>query len=329
MRGAAAAALSAFALLAACGEPAPPPPPPAPAADPTVTAVERFGQIGGRVTALALLPSPTPYLGRGLAALASGDMAILDLTDGIVQRTKAPRAEAIAVAPEFSLRGATLPLVVLAGGELTAPAPFLLVLSDKGPSLAPIPADPIAPDFTANGVCTARATPALIEIIVLGDEKAERWRLRDKGAETLASERLEALPALVGARRCAALGDGGLAALDTAGKIAGKGPGGALDIAAIDAAGRAFGLVAAPAAGRISALDPADGRTVVALRVAAGLNTADVGRPALVAASPANFGGSYADGVVLVAEGESVTVVALADVKSALLAALRPAAPAG
>lgn len=326
------AALAALLALSACGpkEPAPEAPPETRNAA-AVPAVDGFDDVGGAVAALALIPSKgAPWLGRGLVALEGGGLVILDLNETKMLPAEGPNVTSIAVAPEFALRGSEAPLVVMAGGALADPKAFLFLPSEDAFIEAPIAA--IAPGINARLVCTVRATGAFLDVLAVGASSAERWRLRDTGEELLSAEKLADEPAAAGATSCGDDGadgavviraDGTVHRLSAAGDETAPVSGGA-GVAGVVDFGRVYALVARPQDGALTAASFGEGAVARRIVVEAAMNAAGAGAPMRIAVSDENFGGPYPNGVALVSDGTSVSVLALEMVREAATRAPGP-----
>lgn len=311
-------------------------------------AADYYPAIGGEVRALAALPQPTPWRSRILAALATpggGALAALDLAAGDVALLPFPRVGALVTAPEFELRGSPAPLILAAGGALEGVRVSLYIdaqpnldsvlgvdgtdapAAGGGATLAPVPTEPIAPDLDIQRICALRATNALVEFIVVDPDYAEVWRLRDVGGDALAAEKVRDAAEAAGSTACAPRSGGRAVTLDAEGRLGESGP--ALLSLAVAPLNDGFGGEAvlgartgvgsgASGEARLVAADPDTGDVLALARVQAQLNTETVIAPSVLAASEANFGGSYGQGVVVVAEGATVSVVGLDTVIEAL-----------
>ncbi len=334
-------------MLVACGasddaplpaEPADAPTTPA-AAQLTLTVADHIASVGGRVRALAALPQTPAYRSRVLAAFDGPDaenLAVLDLATGTQQILAVPPARSLITAPDFQLRGIAAPLI-LAAGEASDPVSVYLFLEEDGGleavlatdenpaptiTLAPVPTDPIAPDLDVQRICPVRASDAAVEFIVVDRDYAEVWRIRDTGAEALAAERLREAPDAVGARDCAERDGGGALVLDRTGRFANS-PTPWKAVAAAPAADQLSAEIALAVRqdGRgVAALDMITGARLADVTLAGGLNTPDIPDPDVLAVSAGNFGGSYAAGVIVAAEGEAVSIIGLDSLTQALAA---------
>ncbi len=343
-----AGAAAACALLAACGASEDADTPTEDAADAapaliTLGASDYFPNLGGDVRALTFLPNPIPWRGRVLAALATeggGALAVANVASGEVGLAPFPRAGAILAAPAFELRGTPAPLLLAAGGALETVTvslyleqqPDLAALVDgeaaapDQPSvatvrLAPVPTEPIAPDLDIERICPLRVTNALVEFLVVDPEYAEVWRLRDIGGDALGAEKVRDAPESAGAAACAPRSGGRAVTLDSEGRLGDSATLRSLAVAPLnDGFGGEAVLGARGSAGaELVALDPDSADVLALARVEAQLNTVAIAAPDVIAASPGNYGGSYNQGVLVVAEGPALSVIALDTVVDALL----------
>lgn len=313
-------AFACAAAVAACGEQTAAPAPEtetetisATAATTMVTAVDGFSDLGSDVADIALVPVSPPYQSRAIFALEAGGFAVGDLNEVALTSVGGPRVESIAAAPSFVLRGSPLPLVFVAGGELEAPAAYVF-FAEEG-QLLPAPVQPIAPDLNARAVCVERDGPAIVTFAVVGDTRAERWRVRDTGDDLLTAEFVEEIADGAGARGCVV--DGlTTARADAGGEIAGADwtLRGVDDVAV---AGRTV-YTAASIRGEVDVIRESGAPS--SIRVRPGINSPGAAAPFRIAASTANFGGSFGGGVVLVSEGRSVSILALDMIQSTLRA---------
>lgn len=317
--------LAAMAVISACGEPQD--------GDgqmtlePTLEAVsiralDGFSELGGDVAALTLLPPvASPTSGRAVASVEGVGLVLLDLFESRTRETSAPQAASLISAPLFRYRGAAAPLVVGVGGELEAPTVFLYIAGAE--VLERVLADPIAPDFEVERLCAVRHTQALLEFLAIGEERAQRWRLRDLGQERLSAELVAEADDYAGARACSIAPDGALILLDGEGRIDGEGPiREATTIAAVRIDPYEYALLSRPEAGDIGAVNRATGRLVARFRIDEALNAPAAEHPGVIAVSDENFGGAaYRGGLIAVADGDAVSLVSLEQ----LLGALRPA----
>lgn len=290
-----------------------------------VRAVDGYRDLGGDVTALAFLAYPNdPGGSRALAGVAGQGVAILDLFNGEMSLAEGPAPASLIAAPEFSFQRVRAPLIVGAGGELDAPQVYLYV---PGPArderLAPVLADPIAPDLDVVRLCPVRVTDALVEFIAVGASgAAQHWRLRDENAGQLTASLRGDAPAAEAARACARAPDGVLVTLDAEGRLDGAGPPqDAASIAALRADIRDLAVLARPQIGDLGVVDRADGRLIARLSIEASLNAPAAATPDVIAISTESFGGAaYRGGVALIGDGDSISVTSLEQ----LLAAVGP-----
>jgi hypothetical protein len=274
-------------------------------------AADTYGDLGGRVVDLVLIPNEQPFLGRALAALDGGGYAVIDFAEGAVGRIDAPSTQFLIAAPGFQLRGSPAPLVIAAGGALASPQASVFLPLDG--ELIPMPMDPVAPDGPIRAMCAERVTEALVDLVIFTDTAMELWRVRDRGGDQLTAERVETTPITDATVSCTAL-NGEVVAVSDDGRtrVIGQTRWGlqdGVDVAGLERADGWWTIVARPDAAGASLIDPYAAEIEVAF--AAGLNTPATTTPAQLTASAANFGGSFGDGLVAVSQGDRVNVVEL------------------
>jgi hypothetical protein len=271
--------------------------------------VEGYPALGGNVVDLALVPNTQPFLGRGIAALDSGGFAIIDFALGETSRLEGPRVGFLAAAPDFQLRGSPAPLVIGAGGALAAPQAWVF-LAEEG-ELVEMPMDPIAPEGPVRALCAERATEALIDLLVFTDSALERWRVSDRGQERLAAERLDSTPIERPIVACAGVG-GEVVGVSETGvtRALGQARWGfsdGSDVASIERSDGGWAIVARPPA--VSLIAPLSDEVAVIFEE--GLNAPTMPAPGQVAASAANFGGSFGEGILILAQDDRVNAFEL------------------
>ena len=295
-----------------------------PPATPRVSArvIENYDGLSGRVLDLALMPSATPYFSRAFVAVDTGGFDVIDFAEGGVTHIDAPEVGALATAPDFQLRGSSAPLLIGAMGELAAPRAWVFLAEDG--VLVDIPMEPIETEGVIRGVCADRATPALLDLLVITDPAIERWRISDQGGDLLSAVRVDTIPAGRAFDLCASH-DGAIVGVSGGGaRIVGGGGWGfsdGSDVASVTRADGAWAIVTRPSERGATLVGPLDEE--VDLSFDAALNTPGMTAPQLVTASAANFGGPFSDGLAVVAESDRVYVVELggviADAKAALM----------
>lgn len=299
-----ACAIAACAALAACGEETTPAPGDAvidamrPAARASAIALtEAYSGFGAPIQDVALLANPdAPWLGRGVVLLADGTAALIDLTEGVFVVHAMNEASTVHAAAAFQLRGSPAPLVITAGGEARLSA---YIYDGPGASLLPAPLDLNAlGDAEVLGACVIQADEARLDLALVSTDTVTPIRIRDAGADALSVEALIDETAMDDT--CPA-------------RLRGEATGASdVDFAQTDGVSL-----------RVEAREDAS-----VMRVGSGAALPDVDvtiddginaqAPALqrVAVHGSNFGGSYNAGVVLVADQETVGVIALDDVVS-------------
>ena len=192
-------------------------------------------------------------------------------------------------------------------------------------SLVDVPVAPMDTEGVVRGLCLERANEMFVHLIVLTDQSTERWRIIDKGGDALALERTELFEDADGLASCAPRGR----------EIIGVEPGGVTrpiidpawgfsngsDVAGLENIDGLWTIVTRPDEPAASLVGP--NTKDVALTFVDGLNAPAIASPALVAASDANYGGSYSSGVLLIAKDDAVNVVELGGALSAAITVLR------
>ncbi|MCG8443715.1 MAG: hypothetical protein MI723_18080, partial [Caulobacterales bacterium] len=191
------------------------------------------------------------------------------------------------------------------GGEAGEAKAFVYIAAED--LLTEAPMDPVAPDLDLVGLCPVRATDSRIDLVAVGQQQAQAWRIADRGADALAAEPIPDAPA---AEECVARLRRRAAGLSFA--IDAQ-PDEVSDAAAASLGGVGVEIAAVPDAGVLRVRVDGEGEAVE-MTVDAAMNAAAATRPSRVAASGANFGGSYGGGVVLVTQGGVISVLALDDV---------------
>jgi len=275
------------------------------------TAIEGYEDLGGDVTDLLLIPNAQPFLGRGLVSLATGGFVAIDFAFGEHQAIEGPRVGFMTAAPDFQIRGEALPLVIGAGGELTHPRAWLYLVDDA--LMVEVPMDPISPDAPVLGLCAERTTAAYIDLVVLTPDAAQTWRISDNGGEQLTAEMTHEEPLTRTTLQCAVVNHE-LAAVAASGatRVLGSSAWGfsdGVDVASAPSEDGDWALVARPSEQMVSAVSP-EGEEVE-IQLVAGLNTPSIAAPYAITASAANFGASFNAGLLMVADGDRVNVIAL------------------
>lgn len=286
-------------------------------------AVDGFEAVGGQVVDFALLPNRLPFLGRGIAALDGGGFALMDFAEGLASPLDGPRVGYLAAAPDFQLRGAAAPLLIAAGGELRAPQAWVF-LAEEG-QLIDMPLSPIATQAPIRAMCAERSTEALIDLIIFTEAGLERWRVSDRGGETLAAEMTSSEPVSQEIVACATV-NGELVGVTAAGvtRVLGGNAWGyadGADVTSVETSEGWWTIVARPEQQGASLIGPLGEE--VDVDFIEGLNTPSTPAPTRILASPENFGGAYSGGVLLLAQEDTVTVVDVTTVIVSARSALR------
>ncbi len=176
-----------------------------------------------------------------------------------------------------------------------------------------MPMDPIAADGPVRALCAQRATEALIDLLVFTDAGLERWRVSDRGQDRLAAERLDFTPTDRPIVSCAGV-DGDVVGVSETGvtRVLGQtrwGLSDGADVASVERDDGGWAIVARPSELGVSVIAPLADEVVV--RLEDGLNAPSASAPDQIAASAANFGGSFGQGVLVVAQGDRVNAFEL------------------
>lgn len=276
-------------------------------ADITVTAA--LEPVEGGARAVDFVPDEAaPWTGLIVTAPRDGGLDFYNADGESVTRITGSRLTSLAVAPNFALRGESLPLILGVDSQSGGVRGYVLLRS--GPDAIEAPLSPIALDGGASALCFAREGAGFVEIAVLGRESvAEIWRISDNGGDLIAAERIRQVRLNGPARACAML-DGALfvsgpttslTRIDPASGASVQASYNALSLSAGVIAGRPVLLASN---GEDDTLRSFDARTLQALapvRVIDGLSTPGIARPGAMAISEDSFGGaSYQSGLVAV-----------------------------
>lgn len=308
------AALLVGGLIAGCGPQEPDtaedtlPPPVAPSLTAVVT---NAFEPSADIAALAFAPrSSEPWTGLLAANLEQGGFDIFSVNNGErIIAASGPRLNGLAAAPEFALRGETLPLLfgVDENGELRG-----FAVSSQIEDVIELPLDAALNDGDAAAACLFEVGIGFVEIAVLGrDAEAEVWRIADGGGETLSVEQRAAFALPFPARACASDGDGlviagpasGLARVSLAGEVEARvSPDATFSDVAFSEL-RGLPAVIAPSAedSSLAVFDARSLEPVATVTFESGLNAPAFVEPDVLAVSDSSFGGmSFSSGLVAV-----------------------------
>ena len=284
-----------------------------------IRAVESL-ELPSTITDITLMPNAAPWNARALAALEGGGLMAIDLAFVETKLFEMPEAASLAAAETFQLRGQAAPLLFAAGGEHEAPKAYVFLAEDGG-ALLEAPMEPITPSFDVDAVCVLRQSPGAIDLALAGFRELEIWRVRDDGGDVLSVEKRDGTSISPAARVCAEnAADSGIDSEGGAVTLApGARPqlvndlGGALvaDAATLDVNGPLIRLAALAERGRLALVEGETDAAAIEFTIAGGLNTSGASAPGHVVGSSRNFGGTFGDGVVLVAQGEQISLLAL------------------
>ncbi len=313
-----------------------------------VTVVEGIEDLGAPIIALVGLPNEEePGDSQIVAALEGGGLAFANFRADPVFATATelgsgggeplPPLTSLIAAPNFFIsRLGQVPLIAAVGPDLDSVALYLVigvVDADEPPALEPVPvSQPIGANVAnITTLCTVRATQASLDFLVIGETEAELWSVTfQPDPPTMMAELIDEAPEAIGATGCAHGGDEPLL-IGPDGKF--KEGLAAVSIASVThradtAAPEEYAVIARPGVASLSGprpdwaplyvADPQTGEALFALEVQAGINTTGVDEVEVIYASDANFGASYGEGLVLLADGATLSVVSTQQLSSAL-----------
>ncbi|MFT6461297.1 MAG: hypothetical protein ACJA0Y_000793 [Maricaulis maris] len=268
-----------------------------------------FTAVEGGGGAVGFLPDPqAPSLGLVLSAPRIGGLDLYDL-DGVLRtRHTGERLSGLATAPNFELRGESLPLIFGAAADSQAVRGFAVVRD--GAQVLDLPLGAIEPLDGVSGLCLMREGTGFVELVVLNTgAHAEIWRVRDAGEDQLSVERIRDFPLPAPARQCAAFdGDiytaspaGGLARLTADGTLLADAryPAASLTIGEFN--GTRLVLAADGNGETVDTFDAATLEAGISIDIVDGLSTPGVQSPGALAVTSADYGyTAYANGLLAV-----------------------------
>jgi hypothetical protein len=282
----------------------------------TLTAIENF-DMPTLIDSAVLVPSNSPFRGRVVVGLADNSLHLLSLALGELTTVDGVSGKGLAQSANFQLRGVATPLIISSDPETGQILPFLLLAEED--QLVQVPSDIVtAPAIDA--LCTLRDTQALVEIAAIGDEGISLFQLRDTGDDLLSIRALTSARLSDEARICVedALGnavdvsEAGFIATDRKGAVSASLGGATISAAAqVEIEGEQYTLAALPLRQRIVAQSSRPNTKDAFFTVQAGLNAPALTAPDIILASPRNFGGSYNQGVAVLAQGNQLSVLSL------------------
>ncbi len=269
------------------------------------TAFEPSGQVAG----IAFAPRANePWTGLIAANLSSGGFDIFNVNGERVIAASGPRLSGLAVAPDFALRGETLPLMFGADSDGQVRG---FALSTQIEDVIELPLAPELNDGSAAGVCLFDVGIGYVEIAVLDREaQASVWRITDGGGETLDVQSRAEFDLPYAGRSCAADGDAllvagpaaGLTRVDLTGAVEARIEAITLtDLAVTELRGLPAVVAPSPQDEALRVYDARDLSVIADVVFEDGLNAPAFIEPATLSVSDASFGGmSFSSGLVAV-----------------------------
>ncbi|BDW99538.1 hypothetical protein [Maricaulis maris] len=268
-----------------------------------------FTAVEGGGGPVGFLPdSQAPSLGFILSAPREGGIDIFDLDGMLKTRHAGERLTGLAAAPDFELRGETLPLIFGAASDSNAVRGYAVVRD--GAQILDLPLGDIEPIDGVSGLCLMREGAGFVELVVLGTgARAEIWRVRDAGEDQLSVERIRDFPLPDPARQCATFdGDiytaspaGGLARLTGDGTLIAEAPYPAASLTIGEFNGTRLVLATNGNAETVQTFDAGTLEAGLSLDIIDGLSTQGVQVPAALSVTDADYGyTAYANGLLVV-----------------------------
>jgi len=269
---------------------------------------------GGGGGMVGFLPDPlAPSLGFVLSAPRDGGIDIFDLDGLLKTRHAGERLTGLATAPNFELRGESLPLIFGAAADSNSVRGYAVIRD--GAQVLDLPLGEIEPINGVTGLCLLREGAGFVEIVVLGTgARAEIWRIRDAGDDVLGVERIRDFPLPDPARQCATFdGDiytaspaGGLARLSSDGTLLAGTAYPAANLTVGEFNGTRLVLATNGSGDTVETFDAATLEAGISLDIVDGLSTPGVGIPAGLAVTDADFGyTAYSNGLMAVFDADA------------------------
>ncbi len=268
-----------------------------------------FTGVQGGGGDVGFLPDPdAPSLGYVVAAPREGGLDFFNLDGELVTRHAGARLSGIAIAPDFELRGESLPLVFGASPDNGQIYGYAVVRA--GARVLDLPLASVEAADGIAGICLLREGAGYVDLVILGTgANAEIWRVRDAGDDALSVESLRSFALPAPARQCDTFDSdiytlspaGGLARLDANGNLLAESSARGTSITVSEFSGTRLVLTTDGASDTLMSFD---GRTLEAradVDVIDGLSTPGVEQPGAIDASMANFGfTAYTNGMLAV-----------------------------
>ena len=268
-----------------------------------------FTGVQGGGGAVGFLPDPdAPSLGYVVAAPREGGLDFFNLDGELVTRHAGARLTSIAVAPDFELRGESLPLVFGASPDNDQVYGYAVVRA--GARVLDLPLAAVDAADGVAGICLLREGAGYVDLVILGTgASAEVWRVRDAGDDSLSVESLRQFPLPAPARQCDTFDNdiytlspaGGLTRLDAQGAVLAENDVRASALAVSEFAGSRLVLATDGAGETVMSFDGRTLETRNNIDVIDGLSTPGIQQPGAIDASMANFGfTAYTNGMLAV-----------------------------
>lgn len=287
-----------------------------------LTSIEEF-DLPSPVSALALIPANSPFRSRGVILLEDGSLHLLTLALGELATMPDTQGKGLTTAANFQLRGEATPLV-LTLDPTDGLIRIQLLLAEEN-TLLSVPAEEVR--VNAAHLCTLRDTPAQVEIAAIGEDGVEVFEIRDRGGEALSIRSQDQIVLSEAARLCVeTAADAAVEVTEGGIDVTGRKSGISASLGGATVAGATMidndedrlTLVSLPARGHIYAETTAPNVAPLRFTVEAGVGTDAVTAPGVMAASTRNFGGSYNDGVALLAQANRLSILSLDSVTDAM-----------
>jgi hypothetical protein len=256
---------------------------------------------------LIFLPdSDAPWQGMIAASLSDGGYEVFNLDGEVVGGEAGPRLRSITAAPDFALRGLTIPLLfgIDSDGAVRAQAfiaeeTTFIEVGLTGEGL----------EDNATAICHAGSGIGFVDIALLNDdETAQIWRVEDTGQDNLQLTLQSQFDLPFPARACASAGTelivtgptGGAARLDRDGQVVADIEGYSLaDVAYGELLGRAVAIAPLGQDGQLGVFDANSMEPITLIEFEEGLNAPAILQPGAIDLTDANFGGSPFSGGLL------------------------------
>jgi len=274
---------------------------------------------GGR--AIGFLPdAETVWAGNFVATVRDGGMDLYNSDGEIIANMSGPRLNGVATAPNFALRGVSLPLVISVDANTDQVRAYALSRQEETPSLFDLPLSPIEIEGGAASVCVYEEGPGYVDIVVVGQmARAGIWRISDTGGELVNASQRSGFTLDAPARACAVSGADIIFASPSAGLALVNADGETLAERADPVVNVAYGdffgtrrILVTTGENPIQLYDPQTLEPLEQIELVTALSAEGVELPGPLAVSRESFGGVYRTGVLIVEDRASGTLKAVA-----------------